>query len=509
MIGFADEIEDGSRVETDLCIVGGGPAGLAIALALDGAPFRVTVLESGGYARQPEVQQLYRGDSVGRPYFELDDCRQRYFGGSSNCWTGLCRPLDAEDFEARDWVPHSGWPFPRSELEPWYREAETLLELRGPAWDAPSWTAPAELPSPSPDAPSAPSVPWPVTDPRVRAGFFKLSPPTRFGRVYKEPLERSANVRVVLGASVARIGLAANGRRVERLDVRRSTGAGGFTVAARRYVIACGGIETPRLLLASDDVHPSGVGNDHDLVGRFFMEHPHTDGEAVVLGSPAAPPPFFYGRHPRNDQLVWGHFQLTGAARAEERLLHAAMVFLPYRRELGLFARALWRTVADTDAPELPPGERPMVFTFGTPSEQAPNPQSRVRLGDGKDRLGMPRAVLDWRLTEQDVASVARTHEILAEGLAASGMARVQLTLAPGPRFPDHMKGGRHHMGTARMHPDPRQGVTDADGRVHGVDDLFVAGSALFPTSGSANPTLTLVALALRQAVRLREELSA
>lgn len=500
MIGSATEIEDGTRLETDLCIVGSGPAGLAIALALDGAPVRVLVLESGGSEREPEVQELYRGDSVGREYFDLDECRQRFFGGSSNCWNGLCRPLDAEDFEARPWVPHSGWPFPRRELDPWYREAETLLELRGPAWDDPSWTAAtAEEPE---------LVPWPVTDPRVRPAFFKLSPPTRFATAYRERLERSANVEVVLGASAMRIGLAPDGGRVERLDVLRSHGGGGFTVAARRFVIACGGIETPRLLLASNDVHPAGVGNGHDLVGRFFMDHPHTDGEAVILASPRAPLLHFYARPRRHDQLFWGHFQLTGAARAEARLLNAAMVFLPYGGEFGDFERAIWRTLADTDAPDLPMPEKPRIYAVGNPSEQAPNPDSRVRLGTERDRLGMPRAVLDWRLGDQDFESLVRTQEIFAEALAASGLARVRLLAESKPGFPEHTIGGRHHIGTARMSDDPRRGVTDGHGRVHGLPDLYIAGSALFPTCGSANPTLTLVALALRQAARLRRELT-
>lgn len=498
MIGFSTEIEDGARIEADLCVVGSGPAGLALALAFDGTGRRVLVLESGGFERDPEVQELYRGTNVGRPYFDLDDCRQRQFGGSSNCWAGLCRPLDPDDFEARDWVPHSGWPFGRAELEPWYRAAEELLDIGGPAWDDPSWT---EVPDPA-------GAPWPLADPRVTAGFFKLSPPTRFGRKYRPRLERSGNLQVVLGATVTRIGLAPDGGRVERLDVRRTGGGSGFTVAARRYVIACGGIETPRLLLASDDLHPAGVGNGHDLVGRFFMEHPHTDGEAVILASPAAPAPRFYGPLLRNEQPIWGLFKLTPAARAEARLLHAAMVFLPYRGELEALDQALWRTIADTDAPDAPLPEGPMVFTFGTPSEQVPNPESRVRLDAERDRLGVPRPVLDWRLSAQDVASAARTHEILAEAFAGSGLARVKLTLAAGPAFPDHTQGGRHHMGTARMHADPRRGVVDADGRVHGVADLYLAGSAVFPTAGSANPTLTLVALALRQAAHLERELA-
>lgn len=488
MIGHASEIEAGATLETDLCIIGSGPAGMAVAAHFEGKGASVLLLESGGFDPEPAIQALYQGELIGRPYFPLDACRMRYLGGSSNCWAGLCRPLDPEDFEARPWVPHSGWPFGRAELDPWYAAAERFLGLKGEGWDLARWAG------------TTAQKPWNFKDKRVQSAFFKLSAPIHLGQTRRPALTASSTVRVVLGASVVRLGLDAAGGRLERLEVRRSTGEGGFTVRPRRVVLACGGIENARLLLASDDVHRTGVGNLNDRVGRYFMEHPHTDGEGLLLGAPGAG---FYHRHPVRGQPIWGCFMLSAATRAAEGLMSAALVLLPRPGKPDALEEAVRLAVADTDAPGKPVPDAATVYSFGAPSEQAPDPDSRVLLGGERDRLGMRRVRLDWRVSTADQRSLARTQEILAEALAGSGLGRIKLTLRAGQPFPTATNGGRHHMGTTRMHADPRQGVVDAQGKVHGVANLYVAGSSLFPTSGSANPTLTLTALALRLAAHL------
>ena len=485
MIQKANEIEDGATLETDVCVIGSGPAGLALAQRLEGK-VPVLLLESGEAEPRPAIQDLYRGGSLGRPYFPLDACRIRQLGGSSNCWAGLCRPLEPDDFMARPWVPNSGWPFGRSTLEPWYAEAERFLGLVGPGWQLDQWSASAQKP-------------WVFSDPRVVTSFFKLSAPIRLGTTLRPALAASAGVRVVLGATVTRLALAPDGQRLDHLVVKRTLGGGGFTVRPRRVVLACGGIENARILLASDDVQRTGVGNAHDQVGRYFMEHPHTDGEARLLGAPGLPDTRFYHRHTQHQQAIWGCFMLSPDVRAREGLLSAAVVLLGGKPDP--LVEPLRRTLADTHGGLLP--DKAQLFTFGTPSEQAPNPESRVLLDGERDPLGVPRVRLDWRLSALDQRSVARTHEILALAMAHAGFGRVKLTLSPGQPFPPHTNGGRHHMGTTRMHTDPKQGVVDAQLKVHGIANLYVAGSSVFPTGGSANPTLTLTALARRLAAHL------
>jgi choline dehydrogenase-like flavoprotein len=233
------------------------------------------------------------------------------------------------------------------------------------------------------------------------------------------------------------------------------------------------------------------------------MEHLNTDFEGLLLGSPSLPDGSYYLRQTVHEQQVWGYFELAPPVREREGLLAAAMVLLPGQPDELM--ESLRHTIADTDSPGAAVTPGPVIVCIGTASEQAPNPASRVVLGEERDQLGVPRAALDWRLSEQDQRSLARTHAIFAEAIAYSGLGRVKVTQWPGRPFPEHTHGGRHHLGTTRMHADPRQGVVDANSRVHGVDNLYIAGSSVFPTGGAANPTLTIVALAQRLASHLAE----
>ena len=277
----ARTLNDGTTLRADVAVVGGGPAGITLARAFAGSAVDVCVIEAGGLQPDPEVQALYQGENAGIEY-PLAALRLRMFGGSSNHWGGYCRPLDPIDFEARDWVPYSGWPFGIEELEPYYGPANDLVEV-----------APAEYQD---------MVYWAQTTgdtlPELATGrmwmrFVHFSPPTRFGEKYGPELERADNIRVLLNANVVNIQAAAEGRLVNGLDVSTLSGLS-HKVTARYYVVACGGLENARMLLLSNDVVPTGLGNQNDLVGRFFMEHPHLGGfgEIVVADLQRLPPDY-------------------------------------------------------------------------------------------------------------------------------------------------------------------------------------------------------------------------
>lgn len=496
MIFDSSEVENGSTLRADVCIIGSGPAGASIALALRWAKLDVLLLESGGFDPELRVQDLYRGRLAGRRYFPLETCRMRYFGGSSNCWEGFCRPLEPQDFESRDWAPYSGWPFGREHLDPYYRRAERLLAVKGRSFDPEAWSRPG-------------NPPWKLEGGRVVSGVIRFSRPVRFGGAFRHTLRAAKNVRVVLHASVVRLALRRDGGALRGLYAKRTLGGGGFRVEARRYVLACGGIENARILLASNDVRQAGVGNGRDLVGRFFMEHPHSRLEGLILASPRLPSQRFYELNSdKRGNSFWGYLTLTPRAFARERLLNFATGVADKKPPPDPLAKSLGRVIADMDAPDSPLPEQPSLLPLTTWSEQAPNPESRVTLIRDRDALGMPRVRLDWRLGGIDKHTVRRGHGVLAEDLGRSGMARFKLTLTDDPEFSERTSGGRHHMGTTRMHTDPKRGVVDANGAVHGVPNLLIAGSSVFPTSGSANPTLTIVALALRMADHLKKELA-
>ena len=525
MSDFTDarSLADGTRVETDVCIVGAGAAGITIARELADAGWRVCLVEAGGVKAGGRDQAMAGGDVVGLPYTPLDESRAFGLGGTTATWTGWCRPLDPLDFERRDWVPYSGWPFGYDTLEPYYQRAQPLCELGPYTYDPADWQSP-------------------VHPPLRLGGFdspvFQFSPPTHFGRRYAGELQRSPNIEVLLHAHASRLRLDATGQRVACLELHTLSGRT-HTVEARRFVLAAGGIGNPWLLLNSDGEQPEGIGNAHDLVGRYFAEHPYLNASTLVLNNVATPMRFYEGHpagSPGYNGKVVALLSLSSEVRRAERLVNCVFRFpeafkshrafasrgvaslnhllkhvvhgaLPYRwsrhlgyvvRDAGSVTTVLARKIAMPGHPVA--ARRPMrVFI-----ESSPNPDSRVTLGDRRDEFGRPAPVLDWRINELDRQSLVAAHRRLDEAMRAADLGRVEMDFDLEFDWVDRLQHGNHHMGTTRMHADPAQGVVDADGRIHGVDNLFVAGSSVFPTAGSANPTLTIVALALRLADHLR-----
>ena len=529
MITDARRLRDGEGVTADVCIVGAGAAGIAIARELIGSRAQVCLLEAGGERVERAAQALCRGGSVGLRYEPLHVARRRCFGGTTVDWTGRCRPLDPIDFEARDGLAYSGWPFGREHLEPFYRRAHDLLELGAMRYDASDWPG------------SGSALELRSSD--VRSTLFQFSP-TDFARVHRAELEKAPNLSVLLYANAVEIECDAAGERVTRLQVA-TTQRRRLFVSAGLYILAAGGIENPRLLLISRAHRRASLGNEHDLVGRFFMEHPHfyvgpfTPGAScpgLDLYTVSAeegslrPGPVIAGLSPspellRRERLLGAslgfYVRKAHQAGAEyssdgvaslERLIDAAR-----RGELPDDAARCAREVLAGAAPiarnllarVLARGRTQLVARLAL--EQAPDPNSRIFLSSRRDALGLPRVLLDWRLGEVDRRSALRFLEIARDALRASGMGEIQShldrVLRERLRWPSTLRGAHHHMGTTRMHRDPKLGVVDEHCRVYGVENLYVAGSSVFPTSGYANPTLTLVALALRLSDHVRARL--
>jgi choline dehydrogenase-like flavoprotein len=488
LLNDARKLADGTQLESDVCIIGGGAAGISMALEWADRAQTVSVIESGGLADDAASQALYRGRIYGRSYFQLDTARTRRFGGSTNCWQGMCRPLEAQDFEQRDWIPGSGWPFGLDELRPFYERAQRICGLADFEYGAERWQQPSE-------------PPIAFDSPSIQSRVFQISP-RRFAEHYAEALRRARNVDVQLWANLVALETDANARHVVRarlmtLDGRR------FSISARHFVLATGGIENARLLLASRGARPAGLGNDYDLVGRYFMEHPHLVAGAWLRSSESIPLGFYRARAAEGIHIA-GLLTPSAEAQREQRILSFAS-FLAQDAKLPEFEQFLARFIGEMDAaPD--PASRAIFFLNDV--EQAPNPASRVKLIDELDALGVPRVQLEWRLSSLDKRTLWQGHRLLARSLGRAGLGRLQVLIEEDDHtWPGDLGGRCHHMGTTRMHQDPKQGVVDANCRVHGIDNLSVAGSSVFPTSGSANPTLTLIALALRLADHLKQEL--
>jgi choline dehydrogenase-like flavoprotein len=486
-------IPEGKTIQTDVCIVGGGAAGITLAREFCGQPFQVCLLESGGLERDEETQSLYSGEIVGLPYTPLAAARLRFFGGTTNHWSGWCQPLDEIDFESRDWVPHSGWPFNKSHLVPFYARAQSILQIGPFAYGAEAW-----------ETENAPHLPF--AGGRVITKMVQFSPPTRFGQVYRDQIAHAENIRTYLNANALEIETTRDARTVKRLRVGCLEGSK-FWVSARLFVLATGGIENARLLLLSDKAQSGGLGNQNGLVGRFFMDHAGLISGAILLSDPNISPALYVHRvrgrpkssQPPIEQFVMGELMLTPDVMRAEKVANFSAVLQSTSRLEGAkgdgFLSSLYNVIKTVNRKVFKP-----LIRLRNIIEPIPNPDSRVSLTAERDRLGQNRVRLDWRLSPNDKRTIRRSQEIIGRELGRAGLGRLMVTLdGDDTNWTSSLEPGLgHHMGTTRMHSDPKKGVVDHNSQVHGVSNLFVAGSSVFPTYGYAPPTFTIVALALR-----------
>jgi len=503
-------------IDVDVCIVGAGAAGITLARDLSGGNRKIAVLESGNFDFEAATQALYAGEVAGKPYSPLDRDRLRYFGGTTNHWEGSCRPFDALDL--------ADWPISANALAPFYRRAQEVCQLSPDTFDAPEWSVDEARPLPL-DSKAT-----------LKSGVFQYSPPTRFGTVYREDLATAPGVTIYLNANLVQIETNEAASTVTGLEVACLNGIRGHA-RARYYVLAAGGIENVRLLLNADQVQKSGLGNEFDLVGRYFMDHPFVPRSATIAADPASPVMRFYNQHQVRGRLIEGYFCASDEVRREEQLPPFAIGVRPANVQIdaglgrvtlppGLrnlvsddFANRLSfylpRFAERLEAPAVwmnakmwrnPPGSYYTVYTCGPP----PDPESRVTLSDKVDALGMRETRLDWHLPANFESSMQRAHELLARELGRTGLGRLRMESSATTGYDPltDLGIGHHHMGTTRMHDDPRHGVVDADCRVHGIGNLFIAGSSVFTSYACDDPTLTVVALALRMSDHLKSVLS-
>ncbi|MEF0944195.1 GMC family oxidoreductase [Rhizobium sp. BR 362] len=555
--------DDNSIITSDLVIVGGGPTGLTIAAQCAKAGRKVLVVESGLEFENPEHSTLNEIESVGQPQSEAQSrkrvafhspqakfwsqeiqpfgVRCRALGGSTHAWAGKSAPFDAIDFKVRSWVPNSGWPVTREQIDSYILRAMEVLNL-----------SPKEPPARF-DKEGLHSFYWQFA--RSRVDRLDVM---RFGSELMT--QRPENIHVLLNATVTRVGLSPDGSRFSHLDVESIDGKRA-RIQARQCVLAASGIENARLLLASNDVHSNGIGNHHDVVGRYLMDHPAARIGAIPTDQMTVLTKLFgfFGVHHNGRAHMFMHgLALTPEVQEREKLLNAAVYFATARapddpwdalkrlvrrnstkvgRDLlsvaagsGLIAKGLGMKV-------LSDGRTPKAFKdivintairmspnlvanefqdHGVPhklvglrieaiSEQIPNPDSRISLSSRKDRFGVPLAKVAWRINDVERQTLLRIAELSRTALVSAGL--------PAPILEDWALERRpqdvviidmaHTLGTTRMSAEAKTGVVDQNCRVHGLPNLYVAGGSVFPTSGHANPTLMILAFAIRLADHL------
>ena len=516
-------LPQGAKVSADVCIIGTGPAGITLARNIASDKVSVICIESGGMEPDVATQDLTKGDSVGLPYYPLETTRLRYFGGTTGHWGGYCRPLYPIDFEKRDWVPQSGWPISYLAVAEYYPAAQEICDLGPFDYALAGW----QLPN---------FPPLPLGGNEVQTRLIQFSPPTRFNTKYRDEFTRSKRVTVYLNANVASIDASANAKEIVGLAVKTLSG-NRFSVRARIYVLAAGGIENVRLLLASSQVTQHGLANDRDNVGRYFCEHMQLDSAAVLplrqntsydLYQPETRHKPFEPVTPGSPIGLMGYLTFTDEAQRAGRILnYSANVQHSYWSDyflhsdrthdsadesrwqaLGSAIATVWHNLKDAGSmawERLPGKKSPGFYKIVTSQEQAPNRDSRVLLSNSTDALGIRRASLDWRLNELDRHTITHALRQIGSAFGSAGLARLQVPIDfAKDSWPAYIRGSWHHCGGTRMSESPDAGVVDSDCKVHGIGNLYVAGASVFPTNGHGNPTLTVVALALRMAAHIR-----
>lgn len=523
---FNEDDDVVQNLACDICVIGTGPAGSTIARELSNSTLRVTVLESGRFERQDHADELNTIENVGRPrVMEQWRVRNRIVGGSSHTWNGRCAAFDEIDFEPREWVPSSGWPFDLQQLTPFLQRSAVYLGLgvgAGFSGDR-FWQMIRQT---EPKAKLDPSTLLPF--------FWQYAQDTanpydsmRFGRHLVSSI--GPNVKLVTNATVLRIIAALTGGAVEAVEFAGVDGRC-WTLPARLVVICTGAIENARLLLCSDNVQPLGLGNTHDLVGRFLMDHPRAKiarfdlNDAPLLmkrfgifkGRGSVPNRFQAGLRlspdvQRREHLLncsgWIYEELSedDPWHAVKRFLHGNAQLrdvAPLMRNTVLLGQGLYSyLVARNGLPR-----RITALSLGSMCEQTPNPDSRLTLSSTRDRLGQRLPKLDWRVDPEEPRAMRRLAELVVEQFPRMGLPSPvpEPWIRDGATFPDDLKDIAHPSGTTRIADDPRQGVVNASLKVHGVAGLYIAGSSVFPTAGHCNPTQMIVALALRLADELK-----
>lgn len=517
-----------SQFEVDLCIVGTGAAGWAIAEEAGYSGLKILMLESGGPSFNSEMSELNNIDDIG---VRLFNGRDRQLGGTTHSWSGRCVALADIDYEERSWVPLSGWPFGPEEIAPYLDRACGLLGAGPYRRNGRLSAHGSAVQRPEFDPDHLETVSWQFSQDSINPRDSK-----RLANTFRAL--KNADLRVLTHATVTNLDAGPTNRRIESVEITDPAGRRS-TVRARGVVLCAGGVENARILLYSNRVNPAGVGNDHDLVGRHLLDHPR-DTEMIVR---------FDVRDARRIRDTFGLYRLDShqgrhvfcdglslspTRQRRDGLLHCA----GWLHEVGADdnpVEALKRLVAgprthpvkdalsvltqpglvlDAVQERVVRGNAAMNkidrIGFLATTEQCPDPDSRVRLGNRLDRLGLPITQMDWRIHPLERETMA--------ALATTISSEFQRLGLPGVEVAPWIKEGRHEgvvlvdnchpTGTTRMAVDPRHGVVDANCRVHGLENLYVAGSSVFPTNGHANPTLMIAAFALRLGEHLREVLS-
>jgi choline dehydrogenase-like flavoprotein len=548
MLIHSPDVPIDAVIETDICIIGAGPAGITLARELIGSSLRVTLLESGGFEFDPHIQELGQGEVHSR-YLGADALeagRRRQFGGTPNRWSyttepgdgrsyARCLPPEALDFEPRADEPSLLWPFSFDRLRPFYERAQRVWNGGRYDYQVNSWASDRR--------------PLETAHDILETRICQHGPNDVFILRYRDDILSAENVDLYLTCTAVAVDSDGATGRVRKLRVAKADGRT-FSVAAKTYVLACGGVENVQMLLSSDIAEPGAAGNRHDNIGRYVTDHPE-----FRMGSifPSTPDVYdkvaLYDIHWVRGHMVSGFLTISEAVKRSEKLLNMSVALAArgpgfgteaHRAIAGLYAAARHREKPSRLSADIrsilrspndvaaffrgrkaehiyaethggwsqPDADRENLASIELWSafEQTPSRDNALTLTNDRDWLGRRKLRFDHHWSVADRKNIRRSIDIFTARIEPLGLGRFQSWVDFEGSSRPRWTGWHHPMGGTRMHVDPRFGVVDENCLVHGLSNLYVAGSSVFPTGiGYANPTLTLLALAVRLADHLKE----
>lgn len=492
------DLPDGETVETDVCIIGAGAAGIALAREFKGQAFRVSVVESGGLELDASVDALNAGENAG-PYPVNIESRNRCLGGSTASWGGNCAPMDPIDFEPREYNPLAVWPIAHAELEQYNERVCDLVGLDS------SQFQPDTLAKENPEFTAKRiGLPGPAVTTKV---FYRNR--NQFGQTFRDELaEQESNVRVYLNATATKLETNKTGGVVTRVQLGGLDGKR-FHIQAGYFVLAAG-IENARLLLLSRDSHEQGLGNHHDRVGRYFMSHLLFMSGLMIPARPDLNVEFydvpFHAEQVNMDHVrMFGGLQINPELQYQHKLLNYVAFITKLHRHTPMLTKRIiahYNHVMKNNNIRVVHGIRHFV-------EQAPSETNRIMLSDDRDALGLPKLRMEWTISELEKRTLHQSLAMLNAEFRRHrlGMIRSDLPAVEAQWPGDLATESLHFMGSTRMSDDPRTGVVDAHCRVHEVANLYVAGGSVIPSGGATMVTFNILALALRLADHLKAEI--
>jgi len=502
----ARTIDNNSIIQGDICIIGAGAAGISMALELLNTQHKVILLEGGGFEYDEQMQQLFAAKTTGQRYFPLKSIRLHQFGGTTGHWAGWCATFDPIDFKKRDWIPGSGWPIALEDVKPFYPRAQKYVEVGPEEFDLATW----QKKDPS-------LIPFPLDENKVWSKMWEFSPPTRFGTTYKDAIVNAKNIHLYTYANVVDITANENASAIKEVVIKNHAGKQ-HTVKAKNFILACCSIQNARILLAANKQAPKGLGNDSDHVGRYFMEHLEIKTSSLWLADPADIKLYKmdFGTTKARAELA-----ISEQMQTEHKILNGTCSLSPlelatnqksfieiWQDEKDAMDKTIEKSSKEVKAAKLDVPKGFKAYQLFARMEQAPHANSRVTLDSENDALGMPRAKLNWELTSLEKNSLRTISTIIGQEVGRASMGRVKLYEylqdEKDESWPSFAGGGWHHMGTTRMSSDAKDGVVDANCKVHGISNLYIAGASVYVTAGAVNPTLTLIALTIRLADHLK-----